>query len=137
MINSVKTSLIEIPRHTATPKIEFDNSEVKFEDSCSSSLSSNTKVSSNDLGKTPSVNPITSSKKIKMTNTFIGNRKMTGKKSLRIRKSKIRQPNTTKEYMHSKHTSYLLANSYIDMYSRHGTYAIQAVSWSIGNKYSF
>lgn len=79
-----------------TLKLPADNSEVKFQSS--SSDSSNTKGSSNNQGKTPVVNIRISAKKVKVNRSAIAPRKTTGKKSLRIRKSKMRPPNLTKQH---------------------------------------
>jgi hypothetical protein len=112
-INNIDTSNIYILEQASVPNLVSGPSLVKFENSSSSPSSSNTKVSSNDQGKTPTVDIRISTKKINVTKKAVEIRKLNGKKSLRIRKSKMRPSNMTKQY------------------SAHNTYMIQAVSNSL------
>ena len=94
-----------------------NNSVVKFESSSSdSSDSGNTKVSSNDQTKTPMVNFRISTQKTKSLRPSAVKRTSgnfhkisLGRKSLRIKKLKMRQPNLSKQ--HTEQISTMLENN--------------------------
>lgn len=104
----ISTIPSRIDCETPTIKLPTNRSEVKFESS-SSSGTSNTKVSSNDQAKTPCINIRVSTKKVNINRSALGTRKSNGKKSLRIRRSKIRPPNLTKQ--NTAQNTYLMEKS--------------------------